>query len=482
MIEEHVKIHDKLSTELKVGFVARKKRKASKFALDMWMFIPSSLDINRFTYSKDKFYRDLKSNIRLITPVFLLRDIAESKNSAFSFLSKSFNNLASHPTRTNKEDYEYQIKMFVSILKSSLREEAAHITAANTSGIDYLLTNYCRYVKCIAERYRELYRIINVPTVNQQLLEYFRFGDEYMSNTIEYHTFRLLQGLKQQKQQAFPAYKQTLLQIINSEINYRKKQGYPVLEKDEHSDIVHRLGMLKKFAESQLFLDIDKRKDGVWAEQLFLSLAAGISMIFATAVAFSVQQKYGNLTMPFFVALVVSYMLKDRIKEFARYYFAHKMGSRYFDHKINMSVNQNNIGWSRESMDFISEQNVPADIMKARDRTSFLESNHRAYHEKVLLYRTEMLIKRDRLDSSSPFFITGINSIIRFNVSHLMQNMDNATFPIFYPDADEGYKLIEREKYYYLNLVIRKQAENQHELQRYRIVLNRKGIHEICKL
>ena len=33
------------------------------------------------------------------------------------------------------------------------------------------------------------------------------------------------------------------------------------------------------------------------------SIAAGMAMIFATAIAFAFQQKYGNFTMPLFIAL-----------------------------------------------------------------------------------------------------------------------------------------------------------------------------------
>ncbi|HNX80150.1 MAG TPA: hypothetical protein PKJ24_09700, partial [Prolixibacteraceae bacterium] len=78
--------------------------------------------------------------------------------------------------------------------------------------------------------------------------------------------------------------------------------------------------------------------------------------------------------MPLFVALVVSYMLKDRIKEFARYYFAHKLGSRYFDHKIRMKFNQNEMGWAKESIDFISGRKVPQEISNARGRSSTIEA------------------------------------------------------------------------------------------------------------
>jgi len=60
--------------------------------------------------------------------------------------------------------------------------------------------------------------------------------------------------------------------------------------------------------------------------------------------------------------------------------------------------------------------------------------------------------------------------------------MDNADFPLFCPDDEEGYQIIQGEKLYYLNLVLHKQNDDQKNLQRYRIALNRRGIHMIEKL
>lgn len=485
MIEEIVKIHDKNSVEFKVGFVARKKQKHNFFSLNMWLFIPNSLDINRFTYSKDDFYRDMKSNIRLITPVYILRDLAEGENSAYTFLEKSFKTLASQPTRTHTADFEYQIKMFLSILKSSLREEIAHISQAPEADLDYLVYNFQHYNQVIASKYRELYRIINVPTVDKKLMDYFRFGDEFMSNTIEYHTFRLMQGLKKRSTELFAQQQSSLIQLVNKEIEYKKERNYPIADKasrETNNELVYRLGMLKKYAESHLFLNIDKRKDGVVTEQLLYSLAAGISMIFATVIAFSVQQKYGNYTMPLFVALVVSYMLKDRIKDFARYYFAHKMGSRYYDHKISMHSNRKDIGWAKESMDFISINKVPDTITRCRNNAEFFERNNPTNKEKVMLYRTRMYINREKLDTTSEYAIAGVNSIIRLNLLQLMRNMDNAEFPLFCPDQLNGFEVIYGEKLYYINLVMEKINDEQRELQRYRLSVNSKGIQQIERL
>ncbi len=56
----------------------------SKFCTFIF-FIPNSLDVNRYTYTKNNFYNDLKTNIRLTTPVYLLREIAEGDNSPIHF-------------------------------------------------------------------------------------------------------------------------------------------------------------------------------------------------------------------------------------------------------------------------------------------------------------------------------------------------------------------------------------------------------------
>ena len=112
MIEITAKIHDRFSIEFKVGFVVRRKLKENDFAINTWLFIPNSLDINPMTYGKKQFYRDVKSNIRLITPVFLLREIADGSAIPLNNLEKSFQIIASNPTRTAIRDYEYQIKMF----------------------------------------------------------------------------------------------------------------------------------------------------------------------------------------------------------------------------------------------------------------------------------------------------------------------------------------------------------------------------------
>lgn len=483
MIDEHVKIHDQFSLEMKVGFVAGKKKKINDFAFNIWIFVPNSLDINRFTYTKDYFYRDLTSHIRLITPSYPLEKIADSTSLPFSSLEKSLQQLTAGSVKANQLNFEYQLKMFLSILKSSLREETTDlINLQSDSEREFQIQNYIKQTQKITTNYRSLKRVLKDHSVSKELLEYYHFGDEFMSNLIELNTFRLLQILKTSCPDDYMKVKLSLLSLISSEIRYKKENGFQIVEYDDKQnnlELVFHLSMLKKYAESDLFLDVKKRKDGLWVEQILFSLAAGLSMIFATFVAFSFQQKYGNFTMPMFVALVVSYMLKDRIKELMRYYFAYKLNKRYFDHKINISSHDQEIGWIRESMDFVSERNVPVEVVKKRNRSSILEANNRASNERIILYRTLMELNRESIGANSEFPVSGINEIIRLNISHFIQKMDNPEFPLYYPDDNEGFKIVSGEKIYYLNMILQAREDEQWDFKRYRIIFNRRGIHKI---
>jgi len=481
MIEENIKIHNKLSFELKLGYTARKKKAVSLFSVNTWIFIPNSLDVNHNTYEKKDFYRDLKSNIRLITPTFLLRDIAAGKLSPLLKLEKAIKQLTSEPTRSNIAEYEHHIKMFLSILKSALRDESGHILKNNIKeDMLFLVNEFIDNIQLISNRYRNLRRAINVSTISPELLNYYLFGDEFMSNVIEQHCFKIIKNFNGEK--GTGKARKKIQSEIDKEVQYKVMKGYPVPEKDSpdnNREFVHRLTLLKKYAENVLFAAAHKKKDGILKEQVYLSIAAGLSMIFATAIAFSFQLKYGNFTMPFFVALVVSYMLKDRIKELSRYYFAHKAGRSYFDHKTRISLNDKTIGWSKEGMDLIEEKKVPSEILKIRNRSAILEADNRNNDEKIILYRKLIRLDRKSIDEISDYTIAGINEIIRFNINSFTTQMDNPEIPLFIEDATEGYTIVTGEKIYYLNLLMQIKGEDQLDYKRYRIVFNRDGIREI---
>ncbi len=483
MIEIFAKIHDKFSLEFKIGYNIPRKIEEMDFVVNTWMFVPNSLDISPVTYSSSQFYRDIKSNVRLITPVFLMRDIAYGSAVPLKNLEKSVREFSSDPTRATLAEYEYQIKMFAAIFKSAIRDEIRHI-AANTidEDIEYLTSAYIDNITGITTRYRELRRIINVPTVEPKSRGYFHFGDEFMSNIIEQHTFFLMSRLTSHGRH--DAMVERLRELVEHERAYKLEMGYLVVDTgspNRNRDLVFRQSVLKKYIESDLFLNARKQKDGILVEQIYYSLAAGLSMIFATAIAFSFQQKYGSFTMPLFVALVVSYMLKDRIKALMRYYFAHRLRAKYFDNKTLISVKDTPIGWIKDGADFITDDKVLPEVMEIRSRSPLLEAENRVNDEKILLYRKLVRLDRRKLDVNE-YMIAGVNDIVRVHVTHFTRKMDNPETPLYVSDDNGGVELIQGEKIYYLNLVMQLQCEGQTTYKRYRVVMNRLGISELEEL
>lgn len=487
MIDIQVKLHDKYSVEFKVGYIVDRDREENEFRMDTWFFVPHSLGINASTYSKDDFFKDVRSNVRLITPIYSLEEIAEGEWTPFVFLEEAFQHLVEERTREALETYEYQIKMLTSIFKSALRgkvNEAIHHEVEGNER-ELLVEHYVACARIIVRRYRELKKIIQVPGLPKEALNYFAFGDEYLSNLIEFHTFRLLDGLKEFDLNCYGKEEERLLKLIHGEIEYKKKNGYLVAEKDspdQNRAVIYRRGMLKKYAESDLFLKASKKRDGVLVEQIYYSLAAGLSMIFATVIAFSFQKKYGNFTMPLFVALVVSYMLKDRIKELMRFYFAHRLGKNYFDRKTKISMGEKVVGQIKDGMDFISENKVPEEIISRRARTDLLAADNRNASEKIILYRKWIQLDAQTLDDYGQYDIAGVNEIIRFDMGGFARKMDEPGYELHVPGGDSGYEAIRGEKIYYVNFLIQLRHEGNVDYRRFRLMITQDGIREIQKM
>ena len=484
MIDLKTKIHDRYSIEFKMGFVARRKLPESDFSVYTWIFVPSSLDINKFSYSKSHFYRDVKSNIRLITPRFLLRDIAQQGSEPLSRLSAAMNAYASNPCLSSFREYEHQMKLFAAIIKSSLRDESSHILSRNKSSeIKDLSQQFARNTKTVFESFHRLRAIINAPTVKPEGYKVYAFTDEFICDTMVRNCMKLLELFES----GIPAPEEVLMlkELIATINEYRRDKEMPFVKdenREENKKYYFRQSMLKKYVEGILYLRADKKKDGVVAEQLLFSVSAGLAMIFATLVAWAFQRHFGNLTWPLFIALIISYMLKDRIKELMRYYFAHKVGSRFFDNKASIRYKDISLGWLKEGVDFISESKVPERVMDERRQGTAIEMEESMQDEHIMLYRKSVHINRKMLDEITVHRLDGVNDIMRLNIHSFLWDMDNPTVPSRVLDRNGRLSTVELEKVYYINIVMECSHDDTTDIKHFRIELDRDGIREIKEI
>ena len=486
MIEIKAKIHDKFALEFKFAYKVQKKVMRNFFSINTWIFISNSLDISPSTYNRDDFYRDLRTNTRLITPVFLFREIASGLALPINNLKKAMEQLAIEPSRTNISEYEYQIKMFSVIFKSSIRNQLLYIIECARKDDHHALTGeFLTNVEDILSKYKQLAHIIKTPTVTQEVFNYYLFGYEFISNMIEKSLYDAIIKLEKLSPECAASFKPVIFNILKKERQYKTENNFTIVDPEssnQNSDLIFRLGALKKYIESDLFLDTKKKRDGVFVEQIYYSIAAGLSMVFATAIAFTFQFKYGNYTIPLFAALVVSYMLKDRIKELMRHYLVHKRSSKYYDNKTNISIKEKEIGYSKESFDFVREKNVPDNVMKVRNRIPLIEADNRHANEKIVLFRKIVQIDGEALTQSTSYNIDGVVEIIRLSMQSFMRKTDNPEFPLYIPEKDNSVKQVAGIRNYYMNIVIQAHYETTESITRYRVTFNRDGIYDIKKI
>ena len=460
MIDIKTKIHDRFSIEFKVGFVTRRKTKKNDFTVGMWIFIPESLDITPSTYSKSDFYRDVKTNVRLITPNFILRDIVGGSAIPLKNLTRAAAAMASDYTRTNTAEFAFQAKMFAAIVKSSLRDEYYYIREQKRK--DLLIDNYIENLRDIIKAYKELELVISTPSVGDEGQKAYDMSGDFLCAISSHFSLKLLKDISDIKSLA--RQKDELTDLVREINALSEERGY-----SSPTD-VYRHGILKKYVESQLYLRVPKKRDGMLIEQAYYSLAAGLAMLFATMVAWAFQRRFGNLTWPLFIALIVSYMMKDRIKELMRYYFAHRVSDKYFDNKAKISLKDHEIGIMKEAVDFIPKQNVPDEIRN-------IVKAHTG--ERVLLYRKAVHIDREKMVENASYNYSGVNDIIRLQVNSFLHKMDNPQVPVNVLDESGKVKQVMCPKEYYLNIVLSYTYDDVQDFKQFRIILDRNGIKAI---
>lgn len=488
MIKVEVRQHDKFSIEFKSGVSITKEspEHVSQFKINTWIFVPNSLDINRSTYTKDQFYKDVKTNIRLITPIYSLDDILTEGRGPLTRLEKSINILLEQSINPeNIENYSYQVKMLMCILNSTLRNAAIAICKEDVATKkEALVIDFIKNIRLIASKYRSYRTLLEKDkAIEDACGELFLFGDEYLGNIIEKHAYTILKDAKPTK--SYAKVKPLLVCLIESETEHKKERGFIILDpKAERNNrfVVMQRNILKKCMESDLFLQIVKKKDGAFVEQIYYGIAAGVAMIFATVVSFVATQRYGNFTMDLFVILVVSYIFKDRIKDVMRYYFTSNMSKKYFDTKLKLSIRKQEIGHVKESFDFIEEDKLPEEIHGLRNRTPLVEAENKVYGEKIIMYRKIIELSKGDLEKYKEYRLSGINDITRFGLLSYLQKMDNPAIPLNVLNEESDPEIIKGEKVYSLYFVLDCISENNHSMRAYRILFNRAGIAEIKEL
>ena len=477
----------------------------SRYLVETFLFLPASLNIDQDTYPRASFYTDIHNYIRLKTPVMSFPEMLSEANSPLVKLERRAEAGRLEP----QSELIHEAKMLSCIFRAALRrfDQSVRDHAQRAGGGggaepgrpgDPALiseVNDCHF--CVAKvlaRFRSwTQRLKAAPTMTERTRASLRLVDEYMSLSVEQFFRKAVADMERLPRSA--AYidlrKELMAKVIEEETYRRENQLRSVISPSgDNEEYMQRLAFLKKFCMNILFLRAQRRRGATGLEEALFAAAAGGAMAFATAVAFVAQQRVSQASFNFFLILVVGYMFKDRIKEGLRKILASAARDHLYDRTtvVENPVTGQEVGICREKMDYGHAATVPEAIRKLRQVDDFLTVSQGELTETVLRYQKQILLHADQLPRVLGQ-VAGVTDIVRFNVGHLLHDMDDPEYAIEYVDLEDfSVGRVKGVKSYQIDMAFRFTVndldgdEHQVSTQLVRLVLDRNGIKRMVQL
>lgn len=473
-IEGKFAAHDRHHFELKLGYSLNPEEKNNKYNIELYYFIPKSLGINHHTYSKRQFYNDIQGYIRFKTPTFSFEALADQSN-LLSPLTKIKKLLEGDPERKR---LIAEIKLFACTLRVALRNDITYIRRklrkGETGELTEKIRGTCEGLKRCLHQFRSLGPKLGQPNVDDDARTAYRHADEYIGIAVD----GLLNSIHNTTTDSITdrtlstELNSTIMPLIKSEFDYRKSKGYAVYTTDSENELfLYRKGILKKIITNILFLNTHTEESLTNVRELIFATAAGIAMLIFVGFSFWAGQRWSATSMPFAMALIIGYIVKDRFKDWFKILFSNRMTRWFADLKTDIldPATDDKIGICRQAFSFLTEKAIPKQIFLLRRQNTaeefWIPEDIVKYEKDVILLPKHILKKHTRRRD--------VTDIIRFNIHQFLERMDEP-FEIRRALDTQTEDLVEFKcaRVYHVNLILKLEDE----LRRIRLILNQNGI------
>lgn len=496
LLHNRLDIHDRKQFEVKLEYQPSRTDPTSKYHVETWLFLPGSLNVDAETYPRHDFYADLHNYIRLKTPVLPLQDILDAHDSPLVKLEKRASG-----TPGREEDLVYNAKLLSCVFRGALRRfeqdvdercnKLEGVPGCSPETIEQPIQNSIKAVREVLARFRKVVPLLAQSfDLQEKTRASLRLVDEYLSLSLEQFFRKTVTDMDALPRSGtfIDLRKQMMAEVISEETYRKENKLRSVLSPTgDNEEYMHRIGFLKKFCMNILFLSARReQRRRSWEEVLF-AIAAGIAMAFATLVAFWAQLRFPQVSLNFFLIIVVGYMMKDRIKEGLRRIFATFAARHLYDRAtvITDPVTKNNVGLLREKVDYVSPSKVPEAVLKLRATDDFVTVSQGELSESVIRYQKQIELNAEKLPRTDEG-VTGVTDIIRLNVDRLLRDMDDPEYALEYVDLEDfSVGRVKASKSYVVDLVFRFAVDDgetkKSNLQLVRLVMDRNGIKRMVR-
>lgn len=491
--EGEIHLRDPLQFELKSAFLVYPRIKKTIYKEEIFIFIPSPLQINGQSYSKEQFYLDQTTLIRYKTPSLSLEELANI-NLTDSPLSHLQRYLSSSTQFFPLKAFSDELKLLGAIFRTSLRSrfQAIHHQAMKEMGREVseeMVVSLCHHASHIRTQFHLLKEEAQRQLSHESsLMRQVRYIDEFMSVTLEHFLTLLLHTLRSMSL-SYSKGEGEIFQIVERERHYRRIHQLgpkvPLNTPFSEETFLHRQGLLNRFVMEALQLQCQRFSLEETQGHLLGALAATLAG--SVYVALLAWHNPGTVTysLPILLLLVFFYVLKDRIKEAFKSAF-YKQAHRWFpDYSTEIrSPRGVRIGRLNESASFVSVENLPEEIFHARRERFHEELQGLQRQESILQYKREVALS---LPSSPTRRRQALTTLFRFNLHRFLYHASPTSHPSLSLDLETGEVSTHvLPKVYHLNVLIRTchvqdGKRGPWEMTAVRLIIDRNGIKRIEK-
>ncbi|MHB0995185.1 MAG: hypothetical protein ACYC2I_02310 [Elusimicrobiales bacterium] len=501
IFDSHIKQHDRHRFEIKLDIDLDAAAKSS-YEVETYFFIPRALNVGPHNYKKDNFYNSSQRYIRFRTPKISLGKLCDPSleasplNRVRADLGKV---LAGAQDQELVDNVCHELRLLGCIIRGELRDYvrifveglatygASAPAAQRRLFVGEGLDNFLADLKRLEGALSSLKAEVSDPAVPVKVRETAAFFDEYVSLILEEYLTSLLGALRGNPgaRERFADVERGVLAIVTAQSRYRQAMKYPsvLAPGSSNETIIYRRGVLKKLMASVLHL---KAEFSEWESltQVFFGLAAGGAMLFAVLVTLFFQRRYAMDSLPFVLAVVISYIFKDRIKDWLKLLFSKSLTRWISDRKIDILDSAGggaHIGLLKEAFTFISDRDIPPDIARLRRIDNITSVDEEGKPERVFKYKKEIILYPEVIIKSHERR-RDLNDIMRFNIRELIAQADDAAVDYPYVDPATGdLRTASCTRVYHINMLLKytyfdREDQVTIHYERVRIVVSKDGI------
>jgi hypothetical protein len=505
-------VHDKYQFESAFDFDLRAEagEKIRRYEIDMYVFVPASIGINPKTYTREQFYTDLTSYMRLRTPqgAFGRSRVSQQLElpAADEYLTAHLSSRRRHQLAPRVVE---EVKLFGCVVNTRLKELVSPM-ARQGSGTAVLQIEDLRVrlleISELIEGYRNRY-LVRLKTdpilIDEEVERAFLLVDEFLSARLDWIVIALRERFLTQGDVP-PDLLVWLDVVLRHENAYRKETGLITLEDGPDraqrlEAYYYRFGLLKKYVSEVLYVRVkQERRDSVY-RNVIAGFCAGLAALWAALADLQRTRVVGRDSTLRLVAVimvgVVAYIFKDRIKELSKEYFNERLKRFLPDYLTHMTYDHvrpdgeritTNMGAVWEFMRHLTREMLPPDVRYIRE----IENRSKLDPERsdvILHFGRQIQFRLEAIRSSLPR-ARHLKNVVRFDISEFLAKLDDPKQPLTFYDPEHGISHIAAPKVYHVNVVFRYSVERANpdgttgahvEYERIRVILNKKGIRRI---